>query len=77
MMKQALVYTNGMARAQKLDFAFVGNIHDEIQAEVLDTHTEKYGRIAVRAIEMAGQHFNMRCPTTGEFKVGQNWSQTH
>ena len=76
-MKQALVYLNGMAKARKLDYMFVGNIHDEIQTQVLNAHTEQFGKLAVQAIEMAGQHFSLRCPTTGEYKVGANWSMTH
>jgi DNA polymerase I-like protein with 3'-5' exonuclease and polymerase domains len=76
-MKQALVYLNGMAKARKLDYMFVGNIHDEIQTQVLNAHTEQFGKLAVQAIEMAGQHFSLRCPTTGEYKVGANWSETH
>ena len=31
----------------------------------------------VEAIEKAGKHFNLRCPLTGEYKVGENWSETH
>ena len=76
-MKQALVFLDEMARDRRLDFKFVGNIHDEIQAEVREDHTELFGILAVKAIEKAGEHFDLRCPTTGEYKVGDNWSQTH
>ena len=76
-MKQALVNLDRMAKAHKLDFKFVGNIHDEIQAEVRKDHAEKYGKLAVYAIAKAGQDLGLRCPVTGEYKVGQNWSLTH
>ena len=65
------------AKDAGLDYKIVGNIHDEIQAEVLEAHTEYFGELAVMAIEKAGEHFNLRCPTTGEYKVGNNWSETH
>ena len=76
-MKQALVYLDEAAKEHGLDYKFVGNIHDEFQTEVLEAHTEQFGKLAVEAIEMAGEHFNLRCPTTGEYKVGNNWSETH
>jgi len=76
-MKQALVYLDEAAKEHGLDYKFVGNIHDEFQTEVLEAHTEQFGKLAVQAIEKAGEHFNLRCPTTGEYKVGDNWSETH
>ena len=76
-MKQALVYLDEAAKEHGLDYKFVGNIHDEFQTEVLEAHTDFFGELAVQAIEKAGEHFNLRCPTTGEYKVGNNWSETH
>ena len=76
-MKQALVNLHRAATEAQLDFKLTGNIHDEIQAEVLEAHTEQFGKLAVNAIERAGEHFNLRCPTTGDYKVGDNWSLTH
>jgi len=76
-MKKALVFLDEAAKEHGLDYKFVGNIHDEMQAEVLEAHTDFFGELAVQAIEKAGEHFNLRCPTTGEYKVGDNWSETH
>jgi len=76
-MKKALVFLDEAAKEHGLDYKFVGNIHDEMQAEVLEAHTDFFGELAVQAIEKAGEHFNLRCPTTGEYKVGDNWSLTH
>lgn len=76
-MKKALVFLDESAKEHGLDYKFVGNIHDEMQAEVLEAHTDFFGELAVQAIEKAGEHFNLRCPTTGEYKVGDNWSETH
>jgi DNA polymerase I-like protein with 3'-5' exonuclease and polymerase domains len=76
-MKQALVFLHDYATTAALDFMFVGNIHDEIQTEVHEDDAESFGRLAVRAIEKAGEHFNLRCPVTGEYKVGDTWEETH
>lgn len=76
-MKQALVLLDQSATDAGLDYKIVGNIHDEIQAEVLEEHADAFGKLAVTAIEEAGEHFSLRCPTTGEYKVGNNWSETH
>ena len=76
-MKQALVNLDRMARAHNLDFKFVGNIHDEMQTEVRKEHAEKFGKLAVYAIEKAGQDLGLRCPVTGEYKIGSSWAETH
>jgi DNA polymerase-1 len=52
-------------------------VHDEIQVECLEKDAEKIGELAVEAIERTGNHFNLRIPLTGEFKIGNNWSETH
>jgi hypothetical protein len=31
----------------------------------------------VTAIQAAGRHFKLRIPLDGEFKVGNNWKETH
>ena len=76
-MKKALVILDEYAQGYKLDYNFVGNIHDEVQAEVAQGQEDKYGRLAVSCIEAAGLHYSLRCPLTGEYNVGSNWSETH
>jgi DNA polymerase I-like protein with 3'-5' exonuclease and polymerase domains len=76
-MKQALVYLDEYAKQWNLDYNIVGNIHDEIQTEVLDKDTIKYGHLAVECIKKAGDTFNMKCPLDGEYKVGETWADTH
>ena len=29
------------------------------------------------AIRKAGEDFDLRCPMDGEYKIGDNWSETH
>jgi DNA polymerase-1 len=76
-MKQALVNLDRMARAQGLDFKFVGNIHDEIQSEVREDQAERFGKLAAYAVVQAGKDLKMRCPLAGDYKVGINWKETH
>lgn len=53
------------------------NIHDEIQCECLLEDVDVVGNILVNSIREAGKYFNMKCPMTGEYKSGLNWSLTH
>jgi DNA polymerase I-like protein with 3'-5' exonuclease and polymerase domains len=41
------------------EYAFVANIHDEFQAEVIPEHAEGFGKLAVQAIQVAGKHTSM------------------
>lgn len=35
------------------------------------------GDIYCRSITWAGEHFKLRCPTAGEYKIGKSWLDTH
>ena len=59
------------------EYAFVGNIHDEFQAEVKPELADTYGALAIKAIQAAGRELNMKCPMDGEYKVGESWAETH
>ena len=76
-MKKALVILDEYASQWKLDYRFLGNIHDEVQAEVVTNHAEKYGWLAVECLKAAGVAFDLRCPLDGEYKVGSTWAETH
>ena len=76
-MKKALVILDDYARQWDLDYKFLGNIHDEVQAEVVTNHAEKYGWLAVECLKAAGVAFDLRCPLDGEYKVGTTWAETH
>ena len=60
-----------------LDFAFVAHVHDEIQAQVRPSWVEVYQKIAVDSFRKSGEYFGLKCPLTGESKVGANWMETH
>lgn len=55
----------------------VAHIHDEFQLLVHKGNEEQVGAIAVKAMQDAGKYFNFRCPLDGEYKIGQNWAETH
>ena len=76
-MKKALVILDDYAKQWKLDYNFIGNIHDEVQSEVVADQAEKYGWLAVECLKAAGVHFNLRCPLDGEFQIGTTWAETH
>ncbi len=76
-MKKALVILEDNIRLNGLDAKFVANIHDEWQIQVIEKQADFVGRLGVEAIEKAGQHYNMRCPLTGEYKIGDSWYETH
>jgi len=76
-MKQALVIFDRKLKKIKMPYKFVANVHDEWQIEVPETFSEQVGRLGVESIEEAGQVLEMRCPLTGEYKVGNNWKETH
>ena len=76
-MKKALAMLDSLLKLNAVDAKFVANIHDEWQMEVKESQADFVGELAVGCIEKAGEHFQMRCPLTGEYKIGDNWSETH
>jgi len=76
-MKKALCLLDEYAALHKIDYKFIGNIHDEIQTEVAEKDAERFGWLATACIEAAGKHYNLNCPLAGEYQVGGDWSETH
>ena len=76
-MKQALVLLDKQLKQKGIKYKFVANVHDEWQIEVEEARAEEVGKLGVLAIEAAGMVLNMRCPLTGEYRVGNNWKETH
>jgi len=76
-MKKAMCILQDLINLNTLDAKFVANIHDEWQIQVKESQADFVGRLGVQAIEKASEYFNMRCPLTGEYKIGDNWYETH
>ncbi len=51
--------------------------HDECQFECMEEVAEQFAQEATALIEMAGQYYNLRIPLAGEYKIGNNWAETH
>ena len=76
-MKQAVVLLDESLSKFNIDYKFVANVHDEWQIEVEESYADMVGRIGVQSIENAGKVLEMRCPLSGEYKVGNSWKETH
>jgi DNA polymerase I-like protein with 3'-5' exonuclease and polymerase domains len=76
-MKKSLEILQEKIDLNKLDAKFVANIHDEWQIQVKESQAECVGVIGVESIEEASKYFKMRCPLTGEYKIGNTWYETH
>lgn len=59
------------------DYALVAHIHDEVQVDCREAIAEQVGQTLVQSMRKAGEHFNFRCPIDGEYKIGNNWRETH
>ena len=60
-----------------LDARLVAHVHDEVQLEVRNDQAEYVGKLAVFCMKRAGESFKFKCPLDGEFKIGNNWADTH
>ena len=76
-MKQALVIFHNKAFVNKWPIKLVANVHDEFQLETSEKYGTIVGEAMVQSIVEAGEHFNLRCPLAGEYKIGRNWRETH
>jgi DNA polymerase I-like protein with 3'-5' exonuclease and polymerase domains len=80
-MKAALIQLfhllNGLRWQHGREYAFVANIHDEFQAEVTPDKAEAFGKLAVESIQHAGKQLKLNVPLDGEYKIGNNWAETH
>jgi len=74
-MKKALVIFNN--KLQGMDANFVVNVHDEFQVEVREDLAETVGNLGVESIIEAGKVLKLNCPLDGEYRIGDNWSETH
>lgn len=74
-MKKALVILAD--KIKDIDAHFVANVHDEWQIEVIAEHADLVGRLGVESIIEAGKALKLNCPLNGEYKIGDDWSETH
>ena len=62
-----------------IDAHVVANVHDEWQVEVKEEKNslDLVGYYGVHSIIKAGKNLKLNCPLDGEYKIGDNWSETH
>lgn len=76
-MRVANVFWQNVAKKNDMDFRQVVWVHDEWQTEVIANQADELGKIQVQSIRDAGLAFNLNCPLDGEYKIGNNWAETH
>ncbi len=74
-MKEALVIFSKHISDMKANI--VANVHDEWQVEAHQDIADLVGELGVKAIRESGDTLKLNCPLDGEYKVGNNWSETH
>jgi DNA polymerase I-like protein with 3'-5' exonuclease and polymerase domains len=74
-----ILYNDLITRGLKFgkDWAFVAHVHDEFQTLVKPEYVELYKELAIDSFRKSGEYFDLKCPMTGESRVGQNWMETH
>ena len=60
-----------------IDFKQVAVVHDEVQLEVEESRAEEIGKIYQQCFRDAGVFFKTFCPLEGEYKIGDNWEESH
>lgn len=60
-----------------VDFAYLANVHDEVQFECRPEIAEALGAAMADCIREAGVRLNIRCALAGAFDIGANWHETH
>lgn len=76
-MKRGLIILDEMLQENIVDSHIVANVHDEWQIETWHEDVDRLGDMAVSAIRQAGDYYKLNCPLDAEYKVGENWSETH
>ena len=76
-MKRALIILDKNIKDTKIDAHCVANSHDEWQIETWHEDVDRLGELAVNAIRSAGDYYKLKCPMDAQYKVGENWSETH
>lgn len=69
---------HGLKHGWDGDYCFCAWSHDEVQ---IACRTPEIAQVvagfATKCVRMAGEHYNFRCPTAGEYKIGTTWADTH
>ena len=75
--KQWMLELYRLAKQKKIDYNQVAWVHDELQCEVREEYAEELGQLAVQAARNVTDILKMRCPMDAEYRVGNNWADSH
>lgn len=80
LMKYAWIDWYDKCTKLKLPFKCINFVHDEFVTEVNDSDAEiakMVGQIQVDAMRGLTEKFSLRCPMSGESKIGRTWLEVH
>jgi hypothetical protein len=81
LMKRALVlFEETIAvplRSMGVQLEYCANVHDESQQETEEQYAEHVGKGFAKCIQLAGEHYKLRCPLAGSYAFGKTWAATH
>ena len=59
------------------NYAWVASVHDELQIECHPDYAHTIGKILCESATTAGELMKCNCLIEAEYKIGNNWSETH
>lgn len=79
LMKYSWIQWNDELRKLGIPFKTVNWVHDEFVTETIGDReiAKQIGEIQSRAIKEVAERFSLRCPMSGEFKIGRTWLEVH
>ena len=75
--KYVMVEAHKRLKKLGLDFHQVAVVHDEIQYEVREDQAEELAKTVAECFKDAGEYFKTFCPLAGDYKIGNNWKESH
>ena len=75
--KQWLVEIDKRVRKSGLDAKLVASVHDEYQFEVAKPDINRFTKITKEAMYQTQKVFSFKCDLDSDYKVGNNWAETH
>lgn len=66
-----------LAARQGFNYNLVASIHDEYQFEIQADQAEAFGKLTQEAMKRVEKELSVQCQLDSEYKIGNNWSETH
>ena len=75
--KKWLVEIDKRVRNSGLDAKLVASVHDEYQFEVAKPDINRFTKITKDAMYQTQKEFSFKCDLDSDYKIGNNWAETH